>query len=41
VLVFRGGIKGKFEKKKKKKRKEKKSDEGKPILCGGMMDDLR
>jgi hypothetical protein len=35
VLVFRGGRKRKF------KKKRKKSDEGKPILRGGMMDDLR
>jgi hypothetical protein len=41
VLVFRGGRKRRFEKKEKEKEKRKKSDEGKPILCGGMMDDLR
>jgi hypothetical protein len=27
--------------KRKREKKRKKNDEGKPILCGGMMDDLR
>jgi hypothetical protein len=33
VLVFRGGRKGKFEKKKKKKRKEKKATKENPYFA--------